>query len=139
MNFILLLHHTRARAFPRGSTLQQNPIVVKSRQRYFRAFPKSDTLQRNSIVTKSWQGWSRKLFRSDALQQSSHSCVLRSRSLNLKILKGKELELANTIKRRKIKITCLQEVKYVWEKIKFISHEYKLFYMGKMRNKNGVG
>lgn len=52
------------------------------------------------------------------------------------IKRQKELELADVVKCIKIKITCLQEVKYIGEKTKFINHECKLFYMGKMTNRN---
>lgn len=51
----------------------------------------------------------------------------------------KELELVDILKCRKIKIACLQEVKYVGHKTRFINHEYKLFYMGTITNIIGEG
>lgn len=57
----------------------------------------------------------------------------------MKFRDGKEFGLVNTFKCRKIKIACLNEVKYVGEKATFFSHEYKLFYMGKMTIRNGIG
>lgn len=87
---------------------QQNLVVMKNRQGLSRAFHKSDTLQQNLVVETNRQGCSRRLHGGDALHQSTHSCVLRCRSGNLGTLKGSELELVGTLKRKKIKIACLQ-------------------------------
>ena len=51
---------------------------------------------------------------------------------------GKSIELVKALHRRKISIACVQKTKWVGGKAKEID-EYKLWYLGSNRAKNGVG
>lgn len=118
MDYRYLLHHARARVFPQSDALQWNLVVIKNVQARARAF---NTLQQGSVAMSSGIGL-------------THSNVFWFGSWNVETLKGKELELMGN----QCSVACLQEVKYIGEKARFISHGYKLFYMGKMANINGV-
>ena len=58
---------------------------------------------------------------------------------NLGTLTSKSRELVDIMKRRKINIACLQETKWKGDKAKEIGEGYKLYFIGKERNRNGVG
>ncbi|KAI5740423.1 hypothetical protein M8J76_003694 [Diaphorina citri] len=70
---------------------------------------------------------------------------VRSITWNIGSLTGKSKELAEVMRRRKIDIACLQEVK--WKntdvnKCRYLEsdkEEYKLYYYGRNGNRNGVG
>jgi len=64
--------------------------------------------------------------------------TLRFASWNIESLKGKFIELVKALHRRKISITCIQEIKWVGAKVKEIDG-YKLWYSGFKRAANGVG
>ena len=50
------------------------------------------------------------------------------------------MEIVDTMIRRKVNIICLQEIKWIGERCREIENtEYKLYYTGKLKNRNGVG
>ncbi|XP_065321345.1 uncharacterized protein LOC135928809 [Gordionus sp. m RMFG-2023] len=63
----------------------------------------------------------------------------RLASLNIGTLKGKTRELASMLNKRKVDITCIQETKWISQKILMIGDGYKLYYNGIVSNRNGGG
>ncbi|XP_070022189.1 uncharacterized protein [Nicotiana sylvestris] len=51
---------------------------------------------------------------------------------------SKSIELEKILQKRKINITCVQETRWVGSRVKN-ADEYKLWYSGVLRGKNGVG
>ena len=49
------------------------------------------------------------------------------------------MEIADVLRRRKVDIACVQEVKWKVSKARNVGHGYKLFYHGDTSNRNGVG
>ena len=49
------------------------------------------------------------------------------------------MEIADVLRRRKVDIACVQEVKWKGSKARNVGHGYKLFYHGDTSNRNGVG
>ncbi|WP_332309165.1 endonuclease/exonuclease/phosphatase family protein, partial [Candidatus Burkholderia verschuerenii] len=66
--------------------------------------------------------------------------ICRIGSWNVGTLTSKTLELVETMKRRRVNIMCLQETKWKGAKAKILENTgYKLWYIGKDGNRNGVG
>ncbi|XP_070040555.1 uncharacterized protein [Nicotiana tomentosiformis] len=63
---------------------------------------------------------------------------LRIGSWNIGTLTGKSIELAKILKKRKVNIACVQETRWVGSKVRN-ANEYKLWYSGVLKGKNGVG
>ncbi|XP_070054905.1 uncharacterized protein [Nicotiana tomentosiformis] len=51
---------------------------------------------------------------------------------------GKSIELAKILKKRKVNIACVQETRWVGSRVRN-ADEYKLWYSGVLKGKNGVG
>ncbi|XP_074266046.1 uncharacterized protein LOC141588505 [Silene latifolia] len=65
---------------------------------------------------------------------------LRFGTWNVGSLTGRLAEVREVTKRRRVHIMCLQETKWVGDKARVIaSWDYKLWYMGKDKSRNGVG
>ena len=64
---------------------------------------------------------------------------LRVVSWNVGTMTGKAMEIADVLRRRKVDIACVQEVKWKGSKARNVGHGYKLFYHGDTSNRNGVG
>ena len=65
---------------------------------------------------------------------------LRFGTWNIGTLTGKSMEVVDTMTRRKINIMCLQETKWVGAKARELDTSgFKLWYTGKVKNRNGVG
>ena len=64
---------------------------------------------------------------------------LRVVSWNVGTMTGKAMEIADVLRRRKVDIACVQEVKWKGSKARNMGHGYKLFYHGDTSNRNGVG
>ena len=65
---------------------------------------------------------------------------LRFGTWNIGTLTGKSMEVVDTMTRRKINIMCLQETKWVGAKARELDASgFKLWYTGKVKNRNGVG
>ena len=60
-------------------------------------------------------------------------------SLNMDTLTGKGVELVDLMKRRKIRILCLQETRWKGAKAREMGCGYKLYYNGRDGHRNGVG
>jgi len=58
---------------------------------------------------------------------------------NVGTMTGKSMEVAEALKRRKVDVACIQEVKWKGKKAREIGMGYKLFYSGESRSRNGVG
>jgi len=63
---------------------------------------------------------------------------VRLASWNIGSLSGKSIELVKSLRRRKISIACVQEMKWVGAKAREIDG-YKFWYSGSTKAKNGVG
>ncbi|XP_055835051.1 uncharacterized protein LOC129903513 [Solanum dulcamara] len=63
---------------------------------------------------------------------------LRIRSWNIGPLTGKFIELVKSINRRKINIACVEETRWVGSKARDV-HDFKLWYSGGSRDRDGVG
>ena len=59
--------------------------------------------------------------------------------LRVGTMTGKAMEFADVLRRRKVYIACVQEVKWKGSKARNMGHGYKLFYHGDTSNRNGVG
>ena len=66
-------------------------------------------------------------------------CRLRVVLWNVGTMTGKAMEIADVLRRRKVDIACVQEVKWKRSKAINVGHGYKLFYHGDPSNRNGVG
>ena len=64
---------------------------------------------------------------------------LRVVSWNVGTMTGKAVEITDVLRRRKVDIACVQEVKWKGSKARNVGHGYKLFYRGQTSNRNGVG
>lgn len=65
---------------------------------------------------------------------------IRFATWNIGTLTGKSMEVVDTMVRRKINFMCLQETKWVGEKARELDTTgFKLWYTGKVRERNGVG
>ena len=64
---------------------------------------------------------------------------LRVVSWNVGTMTGKAMEIADVLRRRKVDITCVQEVKLKGSKARNVGHGYNFFYHGDTSNRNGVG
>ena len=64
---------------------------------------------------------------------------LRVVSWNVGTMTGKEMEIADVLRRRKVDVACIQEVKWKGSKARNVGHSYKLFYQEDTSNRNGVG
>ena len=65
---------------------------------------------------------------------------LRFGTWNIGTLTEKSMEVVDTMTRRKINIMCLQETKWVGAKARELDTSgFKLWYTGKVKNRNGVG
>jgi len=53
-------------------------------------------------------------------------------------LTGKSRELAEVLRRRKVNIFCVKEIKWKGEKAKEIRVGYKIMYSGRISTRNGV-
>lgn len=49
------------------------------------------------------------------------------------------MKLADTVKRRRVKIACLQETNWKGDKVKELTDGYELYYTRKNSARNGVG
>ena len=87
-----------------------------------RASPASDALGVDSYRVTNKQG-------------SSH---LRFGSWNIGTMTGKSRELADTMRRRRIDIACVQETRWKGDKARLIGDGYKLYFNGTETNRNGV-
>ena len=58
---------------------------------------------------------------------------------NVGTMTGEAREIADVLRRRKVDIACVQEVKWKGSKARNVGHGYKLFYHGDTINRNGVG
>ncbi|XP_059310054.1 uncharacterized protein LOC132061218 [Lycium ferocissimum] len=63
---------------------------------------------------------------------------LRVGSWTIGTLTGKSIELVRILKKRRINIACVQETKWVGSRAKDVD-EYKLWFSGRSRDRNGVG
>ena len=63
---------------------------------------------------------------------------VRLASWNIGSLTGKSIELVKLLHRRMIDIACVQETKWVGAKAREVD-EYKLWYSGSIKARNGVG
>ena len=64
---------------------------------------------------------------------------LRVVSWNVGTMTGKAMEIVDVLRRRKVDIACVQEVKWKGSKAMNVGHGYKVFYHGDTSNRNGVG
>ena len=65
---------------------------------------------------------------------------LRFGTWNIGTLTRKSMEVVDTRTRRKINIMCLQETQWVGAKARELDTSgFKLWYTGKVKNRNGVG
>ncbi|XP_021845225.1 uncharacterized protein [Spinacia oleracea] len=65
---------------------------------------------------------------------------MRFGTWNIGSLTGRLVEVVEAMKRRRINILCLQETKWVGNKAREIAPwDYKIWYSGKTRGRNGVG
>jgi exonuclease III len=68
--------------------------------------------------------WVKKLF---------HESRIRFRTWNIGTLKGRYMEIVDTRIRRRINLMCLQETKWLSEKVKELDKSrFKLWYAGKV-------
>ncbi|XP_058180118.1 uncharacterized protein LOC131298659 [Rhododendron vialii] len=127
-----------------------NPNMIT---KHARVFPLSEALCLPSGASKNVQGvphWRPGV----AISEQGFPCVperarvkklaqdyrIHLATWNIGTLTGKTRELVDTMLRRKIRIACLQETKWVGEKAREIENTgYKLYYTGKNRHRNGVG
>ena len=66
--------------------------------------------------------------------------IVRIGTLNVSTMTGRGRELADMMKRRKIKVLCVQETRWKGNKAREIGDGYKLFYSGSTAQcRNGVG
>ena len=60
--------------------------------------------------------------------------------MNIGSLTSKGMELVDTLIRRRMNITCLQETKWVGLKVNELKNTgYKIYYTGLDRRRNGIG
>ena len=91
-------------------------------------------------VVKNSQGSSHSYGRMRGVRKLVQGVGIRLGSWNIGSLTGKLRELADTFIRRRIQIACLQETKWVGEKAKEVDDtDFKLWYTGSERSRNGVG
>ncbi|XP_047267558.1 craniofacial development protein 2-like [Capsicum annuum] len=64
--------------------------------------------------------------------------TLRVGSWNIGTLQGKSIELVKILQKRRVSIVCIQETKWVGTKARDVDG-YKLWYLGSVRHRNGVG
>ncbi|XP_063584679.1 craniofacial development protein 2-like [Penaeus indicus] len=63
----------------------------------------------------------------------------RCATWNIGTMTGRSREIAETMKQRKVKILCVQEVKWMGGGVREIGEGYKLYYSGSRTGRNGVG
>ena len=67
-------------------------------------------------------------------------CRIRFRIWNIGTLKGRSMEIVDTRISRRINLICLQEIKWLSEKVNELDKSrFKLWYTEKFRSKNRVG
>ena len=64
---------------------------------------------------------------------------VRVATLNIGSLSGKSREVAELLRKRNVKIGCLQETRWRGNSAREIGEGYKLFYAGESSGRNGVG
>nr|XP_016493530.1 PREDICTED: craniofacial development protein 2-like [Nicotiana tabacum] len=69
---------------------------------------------------------------------NKEACRLRIGSWNIGTLRGKSIELAKILQKRKVNIACIQETRWVGSKARY-ADGFKLLYSGRVKGKNGVG
>ena len=126
-----------ARASPRSDALHRNPDVVLSEQGLVRASPGSDAPQWRPIAVSNEQGFSCGLGQT-RVKKLVQNYRIRLASWNIGTLTGKCIELIQLMKDRRINIACLQETRWKGSKAKEVDG-FKLWYVGKNNNRNGVG
>uniref|UniRef100_A0A1B0CS40 Putative rna-directed dna polymerase from mobile element jockey-like diaphorina citri n=1 Tax=Lutzomyia longipalpis TaxID=7200 RepID=A0A1B0CS40_LUTLO len=89
-----------------------------------RAYPISDDQGKQSKISK---------------QNGSDGFKLRVATWNVGSLTGRSKELAETLKRRRVHIACVQETKWKGSKARKIGDGYTLLYHGTDSKTNGVG
>ncbi|XP_059047897.1 craniofacial development protein 2-like [Achroia grisella] len=108
----------RTRAYPRGDAQGQHPATARNGQ---------GLLHHNGRVQHKKQ-----------VQKIREVCM-RCGSWNVGSMTGRGRELAEVLKRRRIKVACIQETKWKGAKAKEIGEGYKFYYVGSARKRNGVG
>ncbi|XP_063592172.1 craniofacial development protein 2-like [Penaeus indicus] len=63
----------------------------------------------------------------------------RCATWNIGTMTGRSREIAETLKQRKVKILCVQEVRWRGSGVREIGEGYKLYYSGNRTGRNGVG
>ena len=63
---------------------------------------------------------------------------MRFLTVNIGTMTGKSREVANTLKRMRVSIACVQETKWKGAKPKEIGEGYNMYYFGTSNNRNGV-
>ncbi|KAL4197283.1 hypothetical protein AMTRI_Chr04g250330 [Amborella trichopoda] len=92
--------------------------------------------QHRPVAMKNRQGFPRHPRRAQVKKLVQENRI-RLVTWNVGTLTGKSMELVDTMRRRRVNIACLQETKWKGEKAKEIDG-YKLWYIGKDNNRNGV-
>ncbi|XP_059052325.1 uncharacterized protein LOC131846924 [Achroia grisella] len=108
----------RTRAYPRGDAQGQHPATARNGQ---------GLLHHNGRVQHKKQ-----------VQKIREVCM-RYGSWNVGSMTGRGRELAEVLKRRRIKVACIQETKWKGAKAKEIGEGYKFYYVGSDGKRNGVG
>jgi hypothetical protein len=113
--------------------------AVSSEQGSGRRFLSGALHQRPSVVTNV-QGSSHLSQRVRGVRKLVEPIRIRVGSWNVGSLTGKLKELVDTASKRHVNILCVQETKWKGQKVKEVENTgSKLWYLGTVGNKNGVG
>ena len=64
---------------------------------------------------------------------------LRIASLNVGTMTGKSREIVEVMKKRRVDVACVQEVRWKGERAREVGEGYKIYYVGEQSGRNGVG
>ncbi|KAK6727994.1 hypothetical protein RB195_005571 [Necator americanus] len=127
-----------------GSTMPQrcpasSPVLGPRLQAKARAYPRSDAHCPRLGNVADMRGLpARGRSRPKKLVRRRQQHPVRLATLNLGTLTGRSRELADSLRKRRVDICCLQETRWKGSKARELGDGYKLIYHG-TSNRNGVG
>ena len=60
-------------------------------------------------------------------------------TLNVGTMTGRGMEIVTMMEKRRVRILCVQEVRWRGKGVKLLGNGYKMFYVGEKSGRNGVG
>ena len=65
--------------------------------------------------------------------------MFRVGTLNVGTMTGRGMEVVTMMEKRRVRILCVQEVRWRGKGVKMLGNGYKMFYVGEKSGRNGVG